>query len=95
MAYEIKDNSGTLFRNEKKSERSPEYSGVATVNGVQFKVAAWVKQSPGKSPFLSMSFTSVEDANAARPKFVAADSHLKAPSTDAQPIGDILSDLPF
>ena len=42
MAY---DNSGTLGRNKyKKTESQPEYTGTATIGGVDYRIAGWVKE---------------------------------------------------
>lgn len=54
---EQKDNSGAMFRNDKKSDKHPDYSGNCVINGVEFKVAAWVKRPDGREPFMSLSFT--------------------------------------
>lgn len=45
---EKKDNSGVLFRNDKKDkETSPDYKGNITVAGVEYWLSAWIKE--GKS----------------------------------------------
>lgn len=61
MAYEQKDNSGTLFNaKERRSENSPHMDGTLIVNGKKFWIKAWRKQ--GKSgEFLSLA---VKDAEA-------------------------------
>jgi hypothetical protein len=57
MAYEQKDNSGTLFRNDRKEqEKHPDRKGEALIDGVPYWVAGWIKK--GKSgDFLSLAFT--------------------------------------
>lgn len=83
MAYEQKDNSGTLGRNDRKTQPNhPDHKGKCIVNGAEYWVSAWVKQGPtGK--FFSLAFT---------PK----DAQYKAPAANSgvqQSIED--SDIPF
>lgn len=60
MAYEQKDNSGTLFVNDRKaSEKHPDRSGTALVDGVEYWVSGWLKKGQ-KGPFLSLAFTPKE-----------------------------------
>ncbi len=55
MAYEKKDNSGSLFRNDRKEKDShPDYNGSIIVAGVEYWLNAWLKD--GKNgKFFSMS----------------------------------------
>ncbi len=56
MAYEQKNDTGSLFPNaEKKSTNSPDFSGSALINGVECWVAGWKKVSNGGKPFMSLS----------------------------------------
>ena len=41
MAYEQKDNEVTLWKQEKKSEKSPSYSGKGLVHGKEVRAALW------------------------------------------------------
>ena len=62
MAYEQKNNSGSLFRNDKKeTEKQPDYNGTVKVEGKDYKLAAWVKESKSGQKYFSLSLT---EANA-------------------------------
>lgn len=56
MAYEQKDNSGTLFKNERREKDShPHATGSALIGGVEYWVSAWTKDGQ-KGRFQSLSF---------------------------------------
>ena len=55
MQQSDNNNRGSLFRNDKRgNERAPDYTGKCTVDGVEMRIAAWVKESPGKPKFFSL-----------------------------------------
>ena len=57
MAYETKDNSGRLFKNEeKKNERGPDYSGTCLINGEERFMDAWLKTAESGRKWMSFSF---------------------------------------
>lgn len=52
MSYD-NTNSGVFFKNEKKSEKAPDYKGKLNVNGKDFEIAGWIRE--GKSgKFISL-----------------------------------------
>jgi uncharacterized protein (DUF736 family) len=64
MAYEMNDNSGSLFReNEKKSEKSPDYSGKIKINGKELRLAGWIKQTKSGDTYLSLSVSEPRSKN--------------------------------
>ncbi len=57
MSYEQRDNSGSLFRNETKTnERGPDYSGTCMVDGVEHFFDGWLKTADSGKKWMSFSF---------------------------------------
>lgn len=84
MSFEQRDNSGALFRNDKKEKVThPNATGTAMIDGVMYYVSAWTKE--GKSgKFQSLSFKRKDEAKSkASP----------APSQSTDEFDD--SDVPF
>lgn len=62
MGYEQKDNSGALFRNERKErENHPDYTGKAMIEGVEYWVSAWVKETRDGKKYFSMAYKPKEE----------------------------------
>lgn len=56
MAYEERDNAGSLFKREKKGDNWPDYSGPCMVGGQLLEVAAWIKTAKSGAKFMSLKF---------------------------------------
>ena len=49
-------NSGALFRNDKKeTEKHPDYKGSLNVDGTDYWLSAWLKESKEGKKFMSLS----------------------------------------
>ena len=58
MAYEQKDNSGAIFKNNKpKSEKSPPQTGNAMIGGVDYWISAWTKIDKNGEKWMSLAFS--------------------------------------
>lgn len=65
MAYEQKPNSGALFVNDRKqTETHPDMTGKLNVDGKDYYVSAWQKQS-SKGAFYSLSVKPKDDVRSA------------------------------
>lgn len=70
--YVPKDNSGSLFVNDKKERDSqPDRRGGARIDGVDYWVSGWVKKKEDGTPWMSLSFQR-KDAAVSAPKKATA-----------------------
>jgi uncharacterized protein (DUF736 family) len=54
MAYELKENSWTLFRNKKKTEdKHPDYRGEINIDGNIYDLSAWTKETKTGEKYFS------------------------------------------
>lgn len=70
MAYQPKDNSGALFKNDKGDNPSrPDYRGDLMVGGVLYEISAWIKPLPSNAEkrFMSLSARVKQAPQAAKP----------------------------
>ena len=57
MAYEQKDNSGSIFKNDRREKDThPHAKGDALIDGVSYWISAWTKTDRNGNKFQSLSF---------------------------------------
>lgn len=59
MAFEQKNNSGALFKNEDKEDDEdnfPNYTGSCTIDGKKLYIGAWIKESKDGGKYMSLAF---------------------------------------
>jgi hypothetical protein len=60
---EKRDNSGALFKNDRKTtDNHPDYNGSALIGGIDMWISAWIKKGNGKT-FMSLSFKPKDDSS--------------------------------
>ena len=57
MAFEHKDFTGTLFRNDRKTGKQPDYRGECKIRGEMYEIGAWVKESTHGKKYFSFQFS--------------------------------------
>lgn len=88
MAYEKRDNSGTLFTNGRKEKDShPDFTGTAMIDGKEYYISAWTK-SGQKGAFYSLAFKPKE----AKPETYSAGG-IRQPAVTAH--HDLSDEIPF
>lgn len=66
MPFEQRPNTGTLFRNDRKTkDNQPDYKGKINVNGEVFELAAWLKEGK-KGKFFSLSISAPREGGYSR-----------------------------
>lgn len=91
MAFEQRDNSGSLFKNERKEKDShPDYTGNGMIDGKGFWFSAWIKKDRNGKAFMSLSFKPKEDLPPRREQRQAP-----APARGSARNEDMNDDIPF
>ena len=58
MSYETKENTGSLFPNDKKKEdKHPDYTGKVMIGGKLMQVAGWINESKSGKKYMSLKFS--------------------------------------
>ena len=67
MAYEQRDNSGSVFVNDRKEKDThPDRTGTAMIDGVMYYVSGWIKDG-ARGKFMSLAFKRKDFAQKADP----------------------------
>jgi len=62
--YQQKDDSGVLFKNDKKETDShPDYKGNAMIDGTEYWFSAWINTSKTGTKYMKTSFSKKEVAH--------------------------------
>jgi hypothetical protein len=57
MAYEPKDLTGSLFKNDRKeADTHPDYKGSALIGGVDHWLDAWINEDRNGNKYMSLKF---------------------------------------
>lgn len=93
--FEQKDNSGTLFVNDKDgNEARPDRSGEAMIDGVMYKMAGWVNTAGNGNKYLSVKFTPKNEVH--KNGMEQVDNAVKTPPSRPQSDSNYLEDdIPF
>ena len=56
------DNSGALFRNDRKeTDKQPDYTGEARIEGVEYRLSAWLNESKNGKKYMGLRLTAKDD----------------------------------
>ena len=73
MAYVQNNNSGSIFKNTKKETGThPNAKGSALIDGVEYWVSAWTKESKEGDKYQSLSFQKKDDKPQSKPQAKSA-----------------------
>ena len=97
MAYEQKDNSGSIFRNDKKEKDThPDGKGSAMIDGVEYWVSSWNKVGQNGTQFRSLSFQRKDAQTQQAPAKQAPNKLAQAkPRRPTSGFDDMDDDIPF
>jgi uncharacterized protein (DUF736 family) len=65
-------NKGAIFKNDRKqNERQPDYNGTINVEGKEYYISCWIKESKAGKKFFSTSLTAKEQPQQPTPQAAA------------------------
>ncbi len=85
-------NTGVLFKNEKEHDKQPDYTGKINVEGVEKRLAGWIKDT-AKGKILSLKVDDFREKQEAHTPGVAPSRDVVIEDIDDKPVD--LSDIPF
>lgn len=89
---EQRDNSGVLFKNDRKSTtKHPDYRGEIVVEGRTYWLSAWIKDGK-KGKFMSLALQPKEDRPTTR-EMPPAESSSRTPTASSTRRGSMKDDL--
>ena len=89
MEYQQKDNSGALFKNDKKeSDSHPDYKGSAMIDGSDYWVSGWINVSSAGTKYMKFSYSPKEQVHNSGVKQVQA-------AVGGMSIAEMDEDIPF
>lgn len=88
MAYELKNNTFSLFENDKKgNDKAPDFRGKGMVDGKEVRIAVWKRKSASGIEYLSGT---IEEP------FKPAEQPQQVAETKEEPIAEAVADeIPF
>ena len=59
MAYEIKENTGSIFKNDYKKDnpKAPDYKGKCNIDGKDLEMAMWLSETKKGTKYFSVRFS--------------------------------------
>ena len=93
MAYEQRDNSGTLGKNKRKEKDShPDHRGSCIIGGVEYWISAWIKENNSThEKFFSLAFQEKDEQRTP----VKGPAPASRPHDNRAPDIEIDDDIPF
>lgn len=68
MAFEQKNDTGALFRNNnREKDTDPTHSGSAKIDGIDYYISAWVNESKTGLKYFSLKFNKKEQRSSPIP----------------------------
>ncbi len=77
MAYEQKEGRGSLFKNTRKqNDKHADYNGSIKIEGREYWLNAWLKQSANGTKYMSLSAKPKEATQGAQPENASFDDDI-------------------